>query len=293
MVACVRVAQHNATAWVDEQDREYWRWKDTILAGEDVLLEALCFDLSVESPYEVLGEFLGRLGVCNGRRGEDEGMEGTGKGKKVRNASWAFVNDGVGTGVCLVAGSRAIAAASIFVGARVCGVRLEDGEGGEAWWEVLGLGKEEVLRAVEWVVEGYEGMRYEGCDEGGMEETRERKAGSELTNGQKGDEEGRIKWERSGSAERNGEAANGVEAPAENGGDGENNGPSVGVASQNSNADANADTEEPARKRQRVESNGNGNGSNGDVEGSRPNADAATDADANGEDVSEEGEVEP
>ena len=45
VVACCRVAQKQPNLVVDEQNKEYWKWRDTILHNEDVLLEALCFDL--------------------------------------------------------------------------------------------------------------------------------------------------------------------------------------------------------------------------------------------------------
>lgn len=39
VVACARVAQKNPSLLLDEQSKEYWRWRDTILHNEDLLLE--------------------------------------------------------------------------------------------------------------------------------------------------------------------------------------------------------------------------------------------------------------
>ena len=49
VVACCRVAQKQPNLVIDDQNKEYWKWRDTILQNEDLLLEALCFDLQLET----------------------------------------------------------------------------------------------------------------------------------------------------------------------------------------------------------------------------------------------------
>lgn len=39
VVACARVAQKDPSLLIDENSKEFWRWRDTILHNEDVLLE--------------------------------------------------------------------------------------------------------------------------------------------------------------------------------------------------------------------------------------------------------------
>ena len=142
VIACVRVAQKNPSKIVDEQDKEYWRWKDTILHMEDVLLEALCFDLSLEPPYKTLFEFLVYFGE------EDN--------KKLRNVAWAFVNDSCLTTLCLLFPSRTIAASALYVGAKHCDVSFRDDAEGRPWWAVVGVELRNIRRACNYMAGVYE-----------------------------------------------------------------------------------------------------------------------------------------
>ena len=63
ILAFCRVAQKNPNLIIDEQSKDWWRWRDCILHNEDVLLETLCFDLTVESPHRQLFEMLKWYGV--------------------------------------------------------------------------------------------------------------------------------------------------------------------------------------------------------------------------------------
>ncbi|RMX98806.1 hypothetical protein D0867_12316, partial [Hortaea werneckii] len=97
IIAFCRVAQKNPNMIVDEQSKDYWRWRDCILFNEDVLLETLCFDLTVESPHRQLFDMLKYYGVEHNKR--------------LRNAAWAFVTDSNNTQLCLLHSSRTIAVA--------------------------------------------------------------------------------------------------------------------------------------------------------------------------------------
>ncbi|KAI4110747.1 MAG: hypothetical protein LQ339_001021 [Xanthoria mediterranea] len=125
VVACVRVAQKDPRKLVDEQDKEYWRWKDNILHNEDVLLEALCFDLTLEPPYKVLFEYLNYFGENDNRR--------------LRNSAWAFINDSCMTTLCLQFSSRTIAASALYAAAKHCHTEIPDDQEGRPWWEVIGI----------------------------------------------------------------------------------------------------------------------------------------------------------
>ncbi|CAL8577158.1 hypothetical protein XPA_003001 [Xanthoria parietina] len=125
VVACVRVAQKDPRKLVDEQDKEYWRWKDNILHNEDVLLEALCFDLTLEPPYKVLFEYLNYFGENDNRR--------------LRNSAWAFINDSCMTTLCLQFSSRTIAASALYAAAKHCHTEIPDDHEGRPWWEVIGI----------------------------------------------------------------------------------------------------------------------------------------------------------
>jgi protein BUR2 len=133
VIACVRVAQKNPTKLVDEQDKEFWRWKDTILQMEDTLLEALCFDLNLEPPYRTLYDLLCLFGEQENRR--------------LRNAAWAFVNDSCISTLCLQFTSRTIAASAVYAAARHNDVRFPDDVDGRPWWEVIGVELRDLRRA--------------------------------------------------------------------------------------------------------------------------------------------------
>ena len=161
VVACVRVAQKQPTKDVDEQDKEFWRWRDTILQLEDRLLEALCFDLRLEPPYAPLFAGLVRFGVAGD--------------KALRNAAWAFVNDSCLTPLCLLWPSRTIAAAAIYAAARHVGARIADDAAGRPWWEVMGVELRAIRRACNFMTAVYENAPLKGgAAEGGSESMYQR-----------------------------------------------------------------------------------------------------------------------
>ena len=142
VIACVRVAQKDPHKMVDEQDKEYWRWKDNILHNEDVLLEALCFDLTLEPPYKILFEYLTFFGESDNRR--------------LRNSAWAFINDSCMTTLCLMFSSRAIAASALYAAAKHCQTDILDDEMGRPWWEVVGIELKAIKRACNYLAMVYE-----------------------------------------------------------------------------------------------------------------------------------------
>jgi protein BUR2 len=142
VIACCRVAQKNNNLEVDEQNKEFWRWKDTLVAYEDMCLEALCFDLQLEQPHKICYDFLCYFGKNDH--------------KALRNAAWAFLNDSNYTILCLQFYPRTIAAAALWAGARLCNVAFEDDEEGRPWWEQLDVNLSEVRRAVSRMVQLYE-----------------------------------------------------------------------------------------------------------------------------------------
>ncbi|RAK99821.1 putative cyclin [Aspergillus ibericus CBS 121593] len=133
VVACCRVGQKQPNMVVDEQSKEFWRWRDTILVHEDIVLEALCFDLQLEQPYRILYDFICFLSMQDN--------------KPLRNAAWAFVNDSGYTVLCLQFTARTIAAAALYAAAQHCDVGFEDDVLGRPWWEQLDVELPQVRRA--------------------------------------------------------------------------------------------------------------------------------------------------
>lgn len=134
IIACCRVAQKNPALVIDEQNKDYWRWRDTLLHNEDILLETLCFDLTVESPFRIFYDMVRKLGVEANQR--------------LRKAAWAFLCDSLMTTLCLVHSSRTIAGAAFFAGARFAGFVVEGDEGAKTpntvGEERLGMGEEKL-----------------------------------------------------------------------------------------------------------------------------------------------------
>ncbi|MCJ1377127.1 hypothetical protein MMC17_000219 [Xylographa soralifera] len=274
VVACVRVAQKNPGKVVDEQDKEYWRWRDTILHMEDILLEAVCFDLSLEPPYKTLFELLCFFGEENNKR--------------LRNAAWAFVNDSCLTMLCLLFSSRAIAASALYAAARHCEVRFLDDADGRPWWEIVGVELRSIRRACNYMAGIYEntplrnggdgGSIYERTPEDGDEwvaKTRERREEREGSRG-RGRSEG---LEESFKRER--EVSTGASVT---GSDGERKRRREEIDDIPWGGDVKDEREE---KRIKVEPNGT---TNGVEHGNRVEVKVEEMSDANG---SEEGEVEP
>lgn len=156
VVACVRVAQKNPQKKVDEQDKEYWRWRDNILQYEDLLLEAICFDLSLEPPYKTLFDLLM--------------LFEQGDNKRLRNAAWAFVNDSCLTTLCLLFPSRTIAASALYAAAKHCDVAFPDDSRGRPWWDVIEVDLGSIRRACNYMASIYESGPIKAGKENGMYE---------------------------------------------------------------------------------------------------------------------------
>lgn len=141
MVFC-RVAQKNPNLIIDEQSKDFWRWRDWVLQEEDFLLEVLCFDLTVESPHRQLYDML-----------KYHGLE---HDKRLRNAAWGFVTDSNNTQLCLLFNSRTIAAASLFAACRYCDVEIPDDSKGRPWWEASHVRLKDMRLALDYIVTQYD-----------------------------------------------------------------------------------------------------------------------------------------
>lgn len=174
VVACCRVGQKQPNLLVDEQSKDFWKWRDTILHNEDLLLEALCFDLQLEQPYRLLYDF-----IC---------FFGLNENKSLRNASWAFVNDSMFTVLCLQFQARTIAAAALYAAIRHCDISIEDDDLGRPWWEQIDVDLAEVRSACARLAQLYEnnsmhrhGQNYSAtptASDDGAEKTRRPRSGT-------------------------------------------------------------------------------------------------------------------
>ncbi|MCJ1463492.1 hypothetical protein MMC07_002100 [Pseudocyphellaria aurata] len=288
VVACVRVAQKDPKKAVDDQDKEYWRWKDNILHNEDLLLEAICFDLSLEPPYKTLFELLVFFGEENNKR--------------LRNAAWAFVNDSCLTMLCLLFPSRTIAASALYAAAKHCDVSFPDDEYRRPWWDVAGVELRSIRKACNFMAGVYENTPLRGGRDGGVYErtpnegdeanakTRRKTEGVMI-----GDDSGESGgWSASDPEKRNSkrERQDDIEdehMPIANGVNGNHSNGDVEPTTVNeSNGNLAAGDTQPKRQKLEVD----GGQPNGDISHSEVVGDTVAIADPPVDDVSEEGEVE-
>jgi hypothetical protein len=141
VIAVVKVAQKNASLIIDEQSKEFWRWKDSILLYEETMLELLTFDVVLESPYNCLYEFLKELHIETN--------------KPMRNVAWAFLNDSCMTTLCLLMPPRDIAVASLYFAAKFNNERIPDDQDGNPWWTRLNGVPERIIKAIDVMADFY------------------------------------------------------------------------------------------------------------------------------------------
>lgn len=128
------MAQKNTKLIIDEQSKEYWRWRDSILTYEEVMLEQLTFDLMIDNPYRHLFELLGLLDIVHN--------------KNLRQAAWAFCNDACLTALPLLIEARDVAISAIFFGSVHTSQQIDDIEG-ESWWKYLKGDETRCAKAIE------------------------------------------------------------------------------------------------------------------------------------------------
>ncbi|KAI9736510.1 MAG: hypothetical protein M1818_006020 [Claussenomyces sp. TS43310] len=141
VIAVARVAQKNSNLVIDEQSKEFWRWKDSILAYEETMLELLTFDVVLDSPYTHLYDYLKQLDLDHN--------------KPVRNVAWAFLNDSCMTVVCLRMRASDIAVAAIYFSAKFNEFQIPDDSDDEPWWARIEGVPERIIEAVNIMGEFY------------------------------------------------------------------------------------------------------------------------------------------
>jgi len=166
VVACVRAAQKNLHMEVHRDDKEFWRWKDCILSKEEYLLESICFDVSVEVPYNHLLNYTSQLGVQT---------------RQLIRTAWTFLNDATLTMLCILYPPRTIAAAALYCAAKHHNIEFPD-QDGKPWWEVIGVRVKDIKKCCNYMALVYENNPLKGDDrpryvttpEGGPETTKTR-----------------------------------------------------------------------------------------------------------------------
>ncbi|KAJ2900168.1 Cyclin pch1 [Zalerion maritima] len=142
IVAVAKVAQKNANLQIDEQSKEYWRWRDSILMHEEMMLELLTFDLKVENPFNCLYKYLRDLQQ--------------GRNKALRHAAWAFCSDACLTQLPLMLEAEDMAVAAIFFSSIYTGEKIDDMTNGEPWWKSFETEESACTTAIEVMAQFYE-----------------------------------------------------------------------------------------------------------------------------------------
>lgn len=163
--AVVKVAQKNPRLVVDEQSKEYWKWRDSILMHEEVMLEQLTFDLMVDNPYQRLYECLDQIGML--------------QNKTLRDSAWAYCCDSPLTVVPLLMNAREVAISALYFAAVSLGEKIEDDAHGEPWWRVLKSDESLIQASISVVMDFYtenpmrkSDARYQGSPVFSLENTR-------------------------------------------------------------------------------------------------------------------------
>jgi protein BUR2 len=144
ITAAARFSQRNWELEIDEQSKEYWKWRDTILYTEEHLLEALCFDFDITHPYDYLLALVQRFAPGNSVLGK---------------CAWAFINDRYfrlllvhtdfshRTMVQIMYPPNVIAAAAFYFARKFTHSDVPRNPEGKEWWEQYGV-KIEPLRGI-------------------------------------------------------------------------------------------------------------------------------------------------
>ncbi|KAK3300508.1 cyclin-like protein [Chaetomium fimeti] len=166
IIAVAKVAQKNTKLIIDEQSKEYWKWRDSILAYEELMLETLTFDLMVDNPYLRLHDYMSQLELLHN--------------KPMRDSAWAFCNDSCLTVLPLLLSARDVAIAAIFFASAVTREKIDD-VNGEPWWRCLKGSETHTVKAVELMTEFYkenplrkQDSKVPGSPEFNLESTRRR-----------------------------------------------------------------------------------------------------------------------
>ncbi|TGO39098.1 hypothetical protein BHYA_0060g00090 [Botrytis hyacinthi] len=125
--SCIKIAQKNPKLEVDASSKEYWRWRDSILMYEELMLELLCFDLSATSPLKYLVGFFEEFTKV----GVESAII-----KELRNYTWALICDTHHSTLGLITSPRIIAITTLLFAATAKKCEIPQIEGKD-WWEHL------------------------------------------------------------------------------------------------------------------------------------------------------------
>ncbi|KAG2198354.1 hypothetical protein INT46_008232 [Mucor plumbeus] len=101
IIACAQKGQKNDKLKLEEDSKDFIRWKETLLYNEIIVLDTLCFDLSVEHPHLSLLELENQL-------------TGQVSSSSIRKA-WMLLYQSLGAPLCLLYKPKVVAAAALLL----------------------------------------------------------------------------------------------------------------------------------------------------------------------------------
>ncbi|KAF9348606.1 hypothetical protein BGX26_012988 [Mortierella sp. AD094] len=144
IIACAQKAAKKEIQ-IDDSSKaraEFRVWKDTIIYTEEILLEALCFELSVEHPYQFM------LSLFNSHYADAQ------RARKLKQVAWAFINDSLRTTLCLLYPPKIIALAAIHIAAKYVEENLNEGLG-DIWRELFEPDVQDITDAANEIMDQY------------------------------------------------------------------------------------------------------------------------------------------
>ncbi|KAF8939291.1 hypothetical protein BGZ58_010188 [Dissophora ornata] len=142
IIACAQKAAKREIP-IDDNSKEYRVWKDTIIYTEEVLLETLCFELTVDHPYPYM------LSLFNNHYTKDPLRV-----RKLKQVAWAFINDSLRTTLCLLYPPKIIALAAMYIAAKYLDENLNDALG-DIWRELFEPDNQDIQDAANEILDQY------------------------------------------------------------------------------------------------------------------------------------------
>ncbi|ORZ01816.1 cyclin-like protein [Lobosporangium transversale] len=142
IIACAQKAAKRETP-IEDSSKEFRVWKDTIIYTEEILLEALCFELSVEHPYQFM------LSLLTNHYTKDEH-----RARKLKSVAWAFINDSLRTTLCLLYPPKIIALAAVHIAAKYLDENLNECLG-DTWRELYEPEIQDITDAANEIMDQY------------------------------------------------------------------------------------------------------------------------------------------
>ncbi|KAI8972346.1 cyclin-like protein [Pilobolus umbonatus] len=99
VIACAQKAQKNDKLTLEEDSKDFIKWKETVLHYEVILLETLCFDLSIQHPHTSLFELESQLKISS----------------SCTRRAWMLLYQSLGAPLCVLYKPKVVAVAALLL----------------------------------------------------------------------------------------------------------------------------------------------------------------------------------